>query len=549
MKLNLSTLKAACLIPLAGIALSGCSVGSGVSAAGGGSTASWPGYHALWQTGMGVDRSFIVLECDFSDNTTIPSGLDQQVRQFLTLQGLGTGNMVDYYANVSYGKVSLAGDRVAGWYRVPVALSTLGGANRRGERVQDCANAVPQGDVDFSRYYGVIMVTNVVNDGGACWTGQSPMSIHGQSYPLGCVVFDPKSLFTAFAAHEIGHGLGMPHSFDSVDSNPCGNGNAEYGDPWDIMSAQCTFEFAGPADYNPWSSSSYDGPGVDVPNLLAMQWLPDRNIATYTSGGAQQIVTLAALSHPTASQNLAVRIVPDPSHPADAYTVEYRQKDGWDAGIPGNAVLIHELKSPPTTLPDTNPAPYSYIQRNVATGQCVYSPASCSWGVGSTWVDPQSNVMVRVLGIDAGAGTATVSVGPLSLFSPVPDVRIAAPSEGTHVTAGVPFELVSTATFADGQTLPASDVVWKEGATAIGTGATLLTSLAHAGTHGITVTATDPSNHLTATAAITVYADPAPTPVPSPTPAPSGSPTASPTPTPVPAPPTATILSPTSGAR
>jgi len=62
--ISLSKLKAASLIPFAGIALTGCSVGSGVSAAGGGTTASWPGYPALWQTGQGVDRSFIVLECD-----------------------------------------------------------------------------------------------------------------------------------------------------------------------------------------------------------------------------------------------------------------------------------------------------------------------------------------------------------------------------------------------------------------------------------------------------------------------------------------------------
>ncbi|HVS43649.1 MAG TPA: hypothetical protein VMU20_15460 [Candidatus Dormibacteraeota bacterium] len=315
------------------------------------------------------------------------------------------------------------------------------------------------------------------------------------------------------------------------------------------MSARCTFSFNGAAGYNPINAGGYDGPGVDVPNLLAMQWLPGQNVATYTAGGAEQILTLAALSHPTASRDLAVRIVPDPSKPDDAYTVEYRQKDGWDAGIPGNAVLIHELKSPPTTLPDSNPAPYSYIERSATTGQRIYSPVNCSWQAGGVWVDPQTNVMVRVLSIDPASGTAKVSVGPLSLFSPVPDVRITAPADGSQVTAGSPFELVSAATYADGRPLPASGVVWKDNGTTIGGGATLLTSLAHAGTHGITVTATDPSNQLSTTAAITLYASPAATAAPSPTPAPSGSPTASPTPTPLPAPPSATILSPTAGTR
>ncbi len=548
MKLSLSRIKAALLVPVAGILLSGCSIGSGASAAGGGTAASWPGYPALWNAGQGVDRPFAVLLCDFSDDTTIPSGLEDQVRQFLTLQGLGTGNMVDYYANVSYGKLSLAGDRVYGWYQPSQKLSSLGGANNRGERVQDCANSVPAGDVDFSRYYGVIMVTNTVNDGGACWTGQGSMSIHGQSYPLACVVFDPKSLFTAFAAHEIGHGLGMPHSFDSVSSQPCGNGGAEYGDPWDIMSAQCTFEFGGAAGYNPWNSNTYDGPGVDVPNLLAMQWLPGQSITTYTPGEQQHIVTLAALSHPTAAQALTVKIVPDPATPGDYYTVEYRQQDGWDAGVPQNAVLIHEVRNAPTTLPDLNPAPYSYIERDGSSGgQCVYSPRNCSFTTGASWIDPQSNTMVRVLGIDPQAGTATLSVGPLSLISPVPDVRIDAPSDGAHVVAGLPFQLVSTATDADGSTpLPAQDVTWTDNGTTIGHGATLLTSLSTIGGNSITVTGTDPSTHLSTSASIALIVDPAATPAPTPAPtakpSPSGAP--SPTPSPTPAPPSAVILSP-----
>lgn len=444
----------------------------------------WQNYPHLFTTA--ADRPFVVLMCKFADVSDEPAGLIDATNRFLTIGGVGQGNMVDYYSDVSYGAVSLAGNRVImKWYQAPFTQTSLAGAGNRTKRVQQCANAVPPDDVDFSRYYGIIIVTNKLNDGGACYDGPAPMQIHNQTYNLACVVFDPYSLFTGFAAHEIGHGLGMPHSWDD---SPC-----EYCDPWDIMSALGTWRFVGANFPDPYGTgSAVDGPGLNVPNLLQMGWIP-QPIPTYSAGQPTQTFKLAALSHPKAPGDLTVKIVPNLSQPNDLYTVEYRQQDGWDAGIPQNTVLIHEYKQ--------GSSPYSYLQRNT-TG------IPGEWLPPLGWVDPSNHVQVCVRTIDPTAGNAIVTIGtpnPFGCSSP-PHVKIQAPVSGSHVTAGAPFQLVASATNYSGADLPDADVTWKANGT-LGTGKTLTTSIGTPGTYTVTVTGTDPSNSLSDSDSIILYVD------------------------------------------
>src|SRR5262249_9665403 len=152
-----------------------------------------------------------------------------------------------------------------GWYPAPFngTEPQFAGPSHRSDRVKACANAISPSDaakIDFGSYWGVIMVTNHYLDGGACWDGQAPLQIQGKSYSLACVVFDPLSMFTAFAGHEIGHGLGLRHSFDNA-THYCGGGHpGEYCDRWDIMSALGTDQFDSP-------SYPSAGPGANIPNL------------------------------------------------------------------------------------------------------------------------------------------------------------------------------------------------------------------------------------------------------------------------------------------
>ncbi len=235
----------------------------------------------------------------------------------------------------------------------------------RAQRVKECLQAIPADKgIDLADYYGVVVINNVVNDGGACYTGQQPMSVNNKNYNLACVWFDPNSLFTDFAAHELSHGLGLDHSYDDSGRN-CGGNPGEYCDPWDIMSALGTYTFP---DRN-WligGANSAGGPGMNAATLLRIGWIPSANQKRYSiEDGGDQVFKLRALSHATESDTLVVILNVGATAFDATYTVEYRQGDGWDAGFvshpnspakvrtQGGTVLVHQFRmagAPASTL-------------------------------------------------------------------------------------------------------------------------------------------------------------------------------------------------------
>ncbi|HYW41727.1 MAG TPA: hypothetical protein VE959_02645 [Bryobacteraceae bacterium] len=370
----------------------------------------WPGYSSL-QTPSSIVRPWIVLKCTLSDDPSTRSlpgdlnpaitDLDTYIDLFLTIEGAGTGNMIDYYSDVSYGTISLSGSKVYGWYPAPFNGTEpgLAGSGNRYKRVQLCADAIPASEaaaIGFGAgWWGIIMVTNHRQDGGSCYYGQGSLTIQGKTYNLACVVFDPYSMWTAFAAQEVGHGLGMSHSWDN---SPC-----EYCDQFDVMSTLNAWQFFS-ANYPPEYAetnhqnglgSGGSGPGLNLPNLLFLNAVSQSQLATYKIGSAPQQFVVGALSHPFSAGFLGVKIVG--STPDDIFTVEYRQADGWDQGFPSNAVLIHEYK--------IGASPYSYLQEgpSIPCGGC-----SGSWPVNSTWSSAHASVYVS--SIDPLFGTATVTI-------------------------------------------------------------------------------------------------------------------------------------------
>ena len=316
-----------------------------------------PSYPALTQSTR--TYNWLVLKCQLSDAPDIPTGLDTKIQQFFGITGAGYGNIIDYFHDVSYNHASVVSDTTIGWIKAPFNKASLqsGGSlapsSARAQRVSLCLNAVPATQLpDLSQFYGVVVMTNVVQDGGACGTGQIPTLVNNKTFQLACVWFDPKSLYTAFAAQEIAHGLGLVHSFDD-SQNDCDGSPGEYCDPWDIMSALGTYYFTDPNWPYP-TQPGYAGPGLSAPGLILMNWLPANNLQFYpVEQGGEQTYTIHALSHPRAGVPMVVIInIPSLGGVSQFATVEYRQSDGWDAGFPkapgatnGGVVLVHRGNS------------------------------------------------------------------------------------------------------------------------------------------------------------------------------------------------------------
>jgi len=232
---------------------------------------NWQSYPHL--TSDPTFRKWLIIKCTVEDDATVPPGLDQTIGFFFTVAGVATGNMIDYYSDVSYGAASFVGTTIVGWYPAPFKTTTT---LKRRERALACANAIPDSDandIPFEDYYGIVMMTNRLVDGGACYDAQQSLQIKDKSYNLACVSFDPESLFITFAAHEMGHGLGMPHSFDNTRDS-CGGSPGEYCDKWDIMSALNVYTFKETNYVTPRLRHNTAGTGLDVPNLLQMGWIP-----------------------------------------------------------------------------------------------------------------------------------------------------------------------------------------------------------------------------------------------------------------------------------
>ena len=289
-----------------------------------------------------------VLLCKFSDRSAEPHTPGWH-SLFATTAGNGLGGLADYWRTVSYGRITLAGSTVRGWYRMPFTLAQEQGKSRH-QRIQDCVDTARNNGYTVPAGHRTMAVLNAALDAGAAG---------------GRVLLDPNSMNVAFAAHEMGHGYGLGHSFsnDTSYQNASWSQPGEYDDPWDLMSAM---------NVHGWTTTRYGngGVGLNAFHLDKLGWLPRTRIVTVGSAGElSRTVTMAPLEVPAATGPMLVRVPFDPGDLFHYYTVELRKKTGWSRGIPGDTVLIHEVRNgTPTLLRQLGTAGRSPVQRLSANG-------------------------------------------------------------------------------------------------------------------------------------------------------------------------------------
>ncbi|MBK7723662.1 MAG: hypothetical protein IPI32_16030 [Austwickia sp.] len=237
----------------------------------------------------------------------------------------GTGGVADYLADQSRGRLDLRGSAVRGWYTMSRSLAESGSISRW-QRIQDCVAAAAAGGYTVPSGHRVVAIINGQVDSGAAG---------------GRVLLDPGAWNVGFAAHEMLHGYALGHSFsdDTTYRNASWSAPGEYDDPWDQMSAMNIFAFA---------TARFGTSAVGLNGYFRdkLGWLDARRtVVVGADGVTDRTVRLTALEDGAAAGPQVLRIPFDPGDLQKAYTVEFRRKTGWSAGIPTNQVLIHEIKN------------------------------------------------------------------------------------------------------------------------------------------------------------------------------------------------------------
>ena len=282
-----------------------------------------PSYHHGWPTRQ--QRRWLVLMCKMRDVSTqsLPgvswaSSPAQYLRRQFTAEGAGLGGQYDYWRDLSYGTVDMAGSEVRGWYTMAQTRAQMQAMSRK-DKINACITAA---GVNPAEWFNVVAVINDLLDSGADHTGRVILD-HGCYTVHHCT------------GHELGHGYGLPHAYDDL--------NNIYGDGYDVLGGMGDpgwFRFV-----TPYFGDG--GPSLNAPNKLRLGWLPANRVATLVPSTTAQTrtLTVAAINRPEANGVLQVKVrFPGVAGDSRYYSVEFRRKDGWDRSIPRETVLIHEYR-------------------------------------------------------------------------------------------------------------------------------------------------------------------------------------------------------------
>lgn len=320
-------------------------------------------------------RKWVIILCEFSDVSGTPVSVDFCKKFFITK---GTGGLYDYWNELSYEKFSLDGSVVLGPFTLSYTLgeaeASASGQNiatgRHGRffRAQDAIDDLAD-QIDYSGFHGVILIFNAEFDEGKADV-DLPLE-NGRIRNVPVVLLEPSSFTQArlghLTAHESAHMLGVSHSRRlGAQQEYEARGDTttwRYTDGWCISGGirddgsgnDCRFQIS-----NAELLRTRSGPGLKAKSVRDLGWIESSRVYTYRAYSNYK-AKLAALNHPEASGLLMVQTTPTYSGSA-RYCVELRWKDGWDAGIPRHAFLVHKVdENGVTHLVPRSPSQHDWV--------------------------------------------------------------------------------------------------------------------------------------------------------------------------------------------